>query len=54
MFTPEEWTVIRQGLDIITISGKDAKNLALLQAKVEKEIEKSTKKKLKELEKVKK
>ncbi len=51
MFTPEEWTVIRQGLDIITISGKDAKNLALLQVKVEKEIEKSTKKKTKELEK---
>ena len=27
MFTPEEWTVIRAGLDVITIQGKDADGL---------------------------
>ena len=41
MFVPEEWTVIRTGLDIVTIQGKDAKSLSVLQNKVEKEIQKS-------------
>ena len=54
MYTPEEWTVIRTGLDLITIVGKNAKALAQLQNKVEKDITKSTIKKEKELEKIKK
>ena len=41
MFSPEEWTVIRTGLDIVTVQGKDAKSLSMLQSKVEKEIQKS-------------
>ena len=41
MYTPEEWNVIRQGLDLITITGKDAKKLATLQVKVEKDFHKS-------------
>ena len=52
MFTPEEWMVMRQGLDALTITGKDAKNLAALQIKVEKQAEKAQKKKEKELKKV--
>ena len=54
MFVPEEWTVIRTGLDIVTIQGKDAKSLSLLQSKVEKEIQKSMTKKIKEQQKIKK
>ena len=54
MYTPEEWTVIRTGLDLITIIGKNAKALASLQDKVDKDIQKSTIKKEKELEKIKK
>jgi len=52
MYTPEEWTVIRQGLDLVTITGKNAKNLAALQVKVEKDIQKSAVKKEKDLEKI--
>ena len=52
MFTPEEWMVMRQGLDVLTITGRDAKNLAVLQIKVEKQAEKAQKKKEKELKKV--
>ena len=52
MYTPEEWNVIRQGLDLVTITGKNAKNLAALQVKVEKDIQKSATKKDKELEKI--
>lgn len=51
MYTPEEWNVIRQGLDLITITGKDAKKLATLQVKVEKDFHKSEIKKQKDLEK---
>lgn len=54
MYTPEEWTVIRTGLDLITITGKDAKKLVVLQNKVEKDIQKSTVKREKEFEKIKK
>mgnify|MGYP000666159173 CR=1 FL=1 len=52
MYTPNEWTVIRQGLDLVTITGKNAKDLAALQVKVEKDIQKSTAKKEKELQKL--
>jgi len=52
MYTTEEWNVIRQGLDLVTITGKNAKNLAALQIKVEKDIQKSTAKKEKDLEKI--
>ena len=52
MYTPNEWTVIRQGLDLVTITGKNAKDLAALQVKVEKDIQKSTVKKEKDLEKI--
>ena len=39
-FIPEEWTFIRQSLDEITIKGKDAKGVAALQVKIEKELQK--------------
>ena len=52
MYTPQEWTVIRQGLDLVTITGKNAKDLAALQVKVEKDIQKSKAKKEKELQKI--
>jgi len=52
MYTPQEWTVIRQGLDLVTISGKNAKDLASLQVKVENDIKKSEVKKQKDLEKI--
>ena len=51
MFTPEEWTVIRAGLDVITIQGKDADGLSSLQSKVNKEKEKSMTKRIKEQQK---
>ena len=54
MFSPEEWTGIRTGLDIVTVQGKDAKSLSMLQSKVEKEIQKSINKKNRELQKAKK
>ena len=54
MFSPEEWTVIRTGLDLVTVQGKDAKSLSMLQSKVEKEIQKSINKKNRELQKAKK
>jgi|TARA_R110000772_G_scaffold5863_1_gene20855 hypothetical protein len=47
MFSPEEWTVIRTGLDIVSIQGKDAASLASLQIKVNKEREKSMTKRIK-------
>ncbi|MDB4339228.1 hypothetical protein N9992_00205 [bacterium] len=52
MYTPQEWTVIRQGLDLVTITGKNAKDLAALQVKVENDIQKSEIKKQKDLEKI--
>ena len=52
MYTPEELTVIRMGLDLVTIVGKDARLFALLQDKVDKDFEKSTIKKEKELQKL--
>ena len=52
MYTPEELTVIRTGLDLVTITGNSAKALASLQNKIEKDILKSTAKKEKELQKI--
>jgi len=52
MYTPEEWNVIRQGLDLVTITGKNAKDLAALQVKVEKDLQKAAVKKEKDLEKI--
>ena len=37
-FTPQEISILRQALDIITITGKDAKTIAGLQIKLESEI----------------
>jgi hypothetical protein len=37
-FTPQEISILRQALDIITITGKDAKTIASLQMKLESEI----------------
>ena len=45
MFSPEEWTVIRTGLNVVTIQGKDATSLSVLQSKIDKEYQKSIKKK---------
>ena len=36
--TPQEISVLRQSLDTITLSGKDAKFIALLQIKLEQEL----------------
>lgn len=36
--TPHEISILRQALDIITITGKDAKTIAGLQIKLESEI----------------
>ncbi len=53
MFIPEEWTVIRHALDSVTIQGKDAKALVNIQNKVESELQTSTTKRDRELEKIK-
>lgn len=37
-FTPQEISILRQSLDIITLTGKDAKTIASLQIKLESEI----------------
>tara|TARA_R110002167_G_C12321027_1_gene619144 strand:+ start:357 stop:524 length:168 start_codon:yes stop_codon:yes gene_type:complete len=54
MFAPEEWTVIRSGLNIVTIQGKDATSLSILQSKVDNEYQKSIKKRNKEIGEIKK
>ena len=36
--TPQEISILRQSLDVITITGKDAKTIASLQIKLESEI----------------
>jgi hypothetical protein len=36
--TPQEISILRQSLDVITITGKDAKTIASLQVKLESEI----------------
>jgi hypothetical protein len=40
MFTQAELSLLRQSLDVITITGKDAKYVAQLQEKIEKLIDK--------------
>ncbi len=52
MYTPEKWNVIRQGLDLVTITGNNAKALASLQVKVEKNLQKAAVKKEKDLQKL--
>lgn len=53
IFKPEEWTLIRQSLDTVTIQGKDAKAVASIQSRVENEIQKAITKRDRELEKIK-
>jgi hypothetical protein len=53
IFKPEEWTLIRQSLDTVTIQGKDAKAVASIQSRVENEIQKAITKRDKDLEKLK-
>lgn len=42
MFTAQDLSVLRQALDTITLTGKDAKYIASLQIKMEQELEKLT------------
>jgi len=42
MFTAQDLSVLRQSLDTITLTGKDAKYIASLQIKLEQELEKLT------------
>lgn len=42
MFTSQDLSVLRQSLDTITLTGKDAKYIASLQIKIEQELEKLT------------
>jgi hypothetical protein len=52
MFTIEELSVIRQGLDLLTITGASARKMVVLQDKVENMYNKEVQKRDKELEKV--
>jgi Skp family chaperone for outer membrane proteins len=52
MFTIEELSVIRQGLDLLTITGASARKMVVLQDKVERALEKEIQKRDKELEKI--
>jgi hypothetical protein len=49
MFSIEELSVIRQGLDLLTITGASARKMVTLQDKVEKALQKETEKRDKEL-----
>jgi hypothetical protein len=49
MFSIEELSVIRQGLDLVTITGASARRMVDLQDKVEKTLEKEIQKRDKEL-----
>ena len=51
MFTIEELSVIRQGLDLLTITGASARKMVILQDKVENMYNKEVQKRDKELEK---
>jgi hypothetical protein len=51
MFTIEELSVIRQGLDLLTITGASARKMVVLQDKVENMYNKEVQKRDKELEK---
>ena len=52
MFTIEELSVIRQGLDLLTITGASARKMVILQDKVENAYNKEVQKRDKELEKI--
>jgi len=51
MFTIEELSVIRQGLDLLTITGASARKMVILQDKIENAYNKEVQKRDKELEK---
>jgi len=52
MFSIEELSVIRQGLDLLTITGASARKMVTLQDKVENALQKETEKRDKELAKI--
>lgn len=52
MFSIEELSVIRQGLDLLTITGASARKMVTLQDKVEKALDKEIQKRDKELQEV--
>ena len=52
MFSIEELSVIRQGLDLLTITGASAKKMVILQDKVENTLQKEIEKRDRELAKV--
>lgn len=52
MFSIEELSVIRQGLDLLTITGASARKMVTLQDKVEQALEKEIQKRDKELQEV--
>ena len=52
MFSIEEFSVIRQGLDLLTITGASARKMVTLQDKGENALQKETEKRDKELAKI--
>ena len=52
MFSIEELSVIRQGLDLLSITGASARKMVTLQDKVENALQKETEKRDKELAKI--
>jgi len=52
MFSIEELSVIRQGLDLLTITGASARKMVALQDKVEQTLDKEIQKRDKELQEV--
>ena len=52
MFSIEELSVIRQGLDLLTITGASARKMVTLQDKVEQTLEKEIQKRDKQLQEV--
>ena len=52
MFSIEELSVIRHGLDLLTITGASARKMVTLQDKVEQTLEKEIQKRDKELQEV--
>jgi hypothetical protein len=52
MYSIEELAVLRQGLDLLTITGANAKQMVILQEKVENQLEKEIQKREKERQKI--
>lgn len=52
MYSIEELAVLRQGLDLLTITGANAKQMVILQEKVENQLEKEIQKREKERQKL--